>query len=82
MIYVVQEGDTLSRIANRYNVTVRNIQKANKEIKNVDKIKVGQRLTIPIETATNYYELGKQLEKCLNDIERLDSFKVLRVMLG
>lgn len=80
--HVVQSGDTLNRIATRYNVTVRDIQNANKKlITNVNIVKVGWALKIPIETATNYYELGKQLEKCLNDIEKLDSFKILRGMM-
>lgn len=79
--HIVKSGETLSRIANRYNVTLRNIQKANPSITDVNKINIGQKISIPIETATNYYDLGKQVEKCLNDIEKLDSFKMLKAML-
>jgi LysM repeat protein len=45
-IYVVQAGDTLQRIANRFGVTVQAIQEAN-GITDPNKIYVGQQLIIP-----------------------------------
>jgi len=48
--YTIQRGDTLSEIADRYNVTVRNIRDVNK-IRG-DKIRVGQTLRIPSSTRT------------------------------
>lgn len=45
-VYVVQPGDTLSRIASRYDSTVRDITNANK-ITDPTKIQVGQTLFIP-----------------------------------
>lgn len=44
-IYVVKRGDTLGKIAKEHNTTVNKIAKDNK-IKNVNIIKVGQKLTI------------------------------------
>lgn len=82
VVYVVQKGDTLSKIGLRYNVTVNAIKKANSDlIKNVNDIQVGWRLKIPIEESKNYYTIGKALEACLNDIEKLDSFKALKALL-
>ncbi|MCL5074636.1 MAG: LysM peptidoglycan-binding domain-containing protein [Chloroflexi bacterium] len=47
-IYVVQSGDTLSSIAQKYKVTVGAIVKAN-QIENADRIQPGQKLIIPTE---------------------------------
>ncbi|MFP4069530.1 MAG: LysM peptidoglycan-binding domain-containing protein [Opitutales bacterium] len=44
--YTVRAGDTLSRIANRFDTTVRAIQAAND--KSSDMIRVGEELTIPV----------------------------------
>lgn len=46
MIYYVKAGDTLSKIAENFNTTVKNILDAN-EIANPNYIMVGQRLIIP-----------------------------------
>lgn len=45
-IHIVKAGDTLNKIARNYEVTVEQIAVAN-GIKNINLIKVGQRLTIP-----------------------------------
>jgi LysM repeat protein len=45
-VYVVQAGDSLSKIAVKYGVTVSAIMKAN-NISNANLIRVGQKLTIP-----------------------------------
>lgn len=44
-VYTVKSGDTLSRIAQRYGTTVKEIQSANNLL--TSKILVGQKLTIP-----------------------------------
>jgi LasA protease len=49
-IYIVQSGDMLSAIAERYNVSLEAIVRAN-NIPNPDALEVGQRLTIPMGTA-------------------------------
>lgn len=45
--YTVVAGDTLTKIAAKYGVTVKDILKANPTIKNQNAIKIGQLLTIP-----------------------------------
>lgn len=51
--YTVQQGDNLSKIANKYNIDWKEIQKANK-IKDPSIIKPGDKLIIPIEKTKNY----------------------------
>jgi hypothetical protein len=46
-IYTVKAGDVLSRIATKFGVTVDQIVKANPQIKNPDKLAVGDQLVIP-----------------------------------
>lgn len=78
--YEVKKNDTLSKIADRFGVTVSDIQKANPtKIKNVNKIGDGWVLTIPEKSNDTF---KKQLETALNDIEKLPSVKKLCEMLG
>jgi hypothetical protein len=46
-VYTVKAGDTLSRIAKQFGVTVDQITKANPQIKNPDKLALGDQLVIP-----------------------------------
>lgn len=54
--YTVKRGDTLSKIANQYNTTVRAIKAANG--KSSDMIRVGESLTIPVEGASSSSNSG------------------------
>lgn len=75
--YTVVKGDNLTKIANKFGVTVSAIQEANSSlIKDVNKISIGWKLNIP-EASKNYETIGKQLEACIKDIKNLDSFKRL-----
>jgi hypothetical protein len=47
-VYVIKAGDTISKIARRFGVTTEELLAANPKIKNPDKIKVGQEITIPV----------------------------------
>jgi len=47
-VYTVASGDTMSKIAKRYGVTIDAILHANPKIKDPNKIKVGDRITIPL----------------------------------
>ena len=47
--YVVQPGDTLYDIAQKYNIMVKDLISANPRIKNPEKIFVGQKIFIPIK---------------------------------
>lgn len=76
MIHKVQRGETLTSIALRYGSTVNRIAELN-NIKNVNLIRVGQELKIPVVTPT----IQTALEKCLQDIEQLDSYKLLLSLL-
>lgn len=48
-VYTVKSGDTLSRIASKYKVSVRSIRSANRL--STDRIKVGQKLKIPVKAS-------------------------------
>jgi LysM repeat protein len=47
-IYVVKKGDTMSKIANKFNITVEALLAANPQIKNPNKISIGDEVTIPV----------------------------------
>jgi LysM repeat protein len=47
VVYIVKSGDTLSKIAAAYEVTVDQILEANPDIKNPNQISVGDRVVIP-----------------------------------
>ena len=52
-VYIVQPGDTLSGIADKFNMTMQRIVDNNAEIKNVQELQVGDQIKIPIApTAT------------------------------
>jgi len=52
LTYVVAKGDTLTRIANRFKVTVAEVLAANPSIKNANSIAVGQVIVIPTPGAS------------------------------
>ena len=80
--YEIKKGDTLSKIAKSHGVTVAAIQHVNKSlIKDPNKISVGWVIHIPDGKDKDYNALGRKLEKCLRDIETLDSFKELERLL-
>jgi LysM repeat protein len=50
-LYTIKQGDTISKIAKKFGVTTEELLAANPQIKNPDKIKVGQEITIPVPVA-------------------------------
>ncbi len=48
--YIVQAGDTLASIAERFNTTVNALQRANSHISNLDQLTAGETLYIPGST--------------------------------
>lgn len=83
VMHVVKSGDTLSKIAKKYNTTVRAIQLANSTlIKDVNKIQVGWVLLIPDKSmGVSDTKFKNAFVKCLNDIENLQSFKDFSALL-
>lgn len=50
-VYVIKQGDTLSKVAKKFGVTLDQLLAANKEtIKDPDKISVGDEIIIPVPT--------------------------------
>ena len=47
-VYVVAKGDTMSKIAKKYGVTIEQLLAANPKIKNPNKIAIGDQITIPV----------------------------------
>lgn len=91
--YTVKSGDTLSGIARKYDTTVTRLMALNPQIEDKNVIHTGQIIKVPYQVTitetpapapaepTDYERVGKALEKCLNDIENLDSFKALESLL-
>ena len=50
-IYVVKKGDTMSKIATSFDLTVEQLMTANPQIKNPNKISIGDEITIPVPDA-------------------------------
>jgi LysM repeat protein len=50
-VYVVKKGDTLSKIAEHFGVTLQALRAANPEIKNPNKPAIGDKLVIPVRSS-------------------------------
>ncbi len=57
--YVVAKNDTVSKIAKRFGVTVEQLLTANPQVKNPDKIKIGDELTIPVPEPEGVPDAGE-----------------------
>ena len=77
MTYKVVKGDTLSKVAKRFNTTVSELQRLNPTITNVNKIYIGMTINVPNDSKVDYEGIGKAFQKAMNDIEKLDSVKKL-----
>lgn len=80
IVHTVLKGETLSKIAKRYNTTIEALQKAN-SIKNVNLIQIGQKLNIP-NVSKDYEAIGKQFQRALNDVRNLPNVKKLEELIG
>lgn len=58
LVYTVAEGDTLSGIAARFGLTMEQLVKANPQIKNPDRLGIGDELTIPARTPSKPVPVG------------------------
>lgn len=53
LIYVVAKGDTISKIAGRYHLTLQELLAANPQIKNPNRIQIGDQITIPTPASSS-----------------------------
>ena len=60
-VYYVQQGDTLRKIAAKFNLTLDAIIRANPQISNPNVIYVGQAITIPAQASTHVVQRGDTL---------------------
>ena len=60
-LYVVVKGDTFSKIARRFGVTVEELQAANPQIKNINKIGIGDEITIPVPQASSVPNASEEI---------------------
>jgi hypothetical protein len=56
--YTVQRGDNLSTLAQKNNLSVRELLAANPQITNPDQLRTGETINIPSETGSNTYDQG------------------------
>jgi hypothetical protein len=47
-VYVIKQKDTLSKVAKQFGITIEELLAANPDIKNPDKISIGQQIVIPL----------------------------------
>ena len=78
MTYTVKRGDTLTKIAQITNTTVRELASLN-GIKNPNIIRVGQVLQIPTKAPTP--DAVKIINDCVKDIQALPNFKKLMELI-
>jgi len=58
-VYIVQAGDTMSRIANQFGVPLQTLIDANKEaIPNPNTLQIGQEVIIPVTAPTSVPDAG------------------------
>ena len=56
--YTVQRGDNLSTLAQKNNISVRELIAANPQITNPDQLRAGETINIPSETGSKTYDQG------------------------
>lgn len=77
-VYTVKSGDTLSRIAGYYSVTISQILAANPAIKNPALIYVGQKITIPsskfveytVRSGDTFYGIAAKYQISMTELKR------------
>jgi morphogenetic protein associated with SpoVID len=58
-VYVVQAGDTMSRIANQFGIPLQTLIDANKEaIPDPNSLQIGQEVIIPVTAPTSVPDAG------------------------
>lgn len=67
IIHVIQRGETLWQVANRYGVSISQIVTAN-ELPNADRLVIGQALVIPVAARQHTVRTGKRYGKLRKDM--------------
>ncbi|MDR3551652.1 MAG: CAP domain-containing protein [Clostridia bacterium] len=75
--YVVKSGDTMWKIATKYQISVSQLQKANPQIKDASKLKAGQKLTIP--NASSVTTMESQVVTLVNQQRAKHGLQQLKV---
>ena len=75
LIYVIQQGDTLSEIADEYDISIDKLKKAN-EISNESSIKMGDELVIPQDIVVDDSENKKRIFSEFNSKKEDLSFSI------
>ena len=68
--HTVSKGETLSRIANRYGVSLPELAKANPQIEDLDKIEVGDKVTLPRKASDSFKERAPVKERVASSLGR------------
>ena len=63
MIYIVQRGDTMNKIASRLGISLSTLVKSNPQVTNINLIYSGQKLNLPEEISTYIVMRGDTLNK-------------------
>lgn len=80
-VYTVKNGDILGRIARAHGVTVRAIMEAN-SLKSADRIRVGQKLSIPAASAVTKKHSGTGTAKVKKALPARDGYLVYTIQNG
>ena len=57
-VHIVAKGDTMSKIAKKYGLTIEELMAANPQIKNQNKIAIGDEITIPVPVQEGASDAG------------------------
>ncbi len=57
-LYTIAAGDTLSKVADKFGITLNDLLAANPGIKNPDKISIGQEIVIPVPVPSEVVDSG------------------------
>ena len=87
--YVVQKGDTLYSIANKFDTTVSDLKNINGIINNI--ISVGQKLTIPSLSTSNLYyvkngdtlySIANEFNTTVSELKRINNLSTDLLSIG
>jgi len=78
--HIVKRGDTLSKIAKTYGVSIGDIMNANPMIGNPDLIITGWELSIP--EPIDYEKMGRKVVQALTEMDKLDTVKEIIKLMG